>query len=309
MKLDIVVPFFNEEECVESFVNKLLASFSSVKDLQFRLLLVDDGSTDQTGVLLDNLAVNEDRIDVFHLWGNHGHQKALVAGLDHCDGDCILMMDGDGQHPVGTALDMVQMYVNKDNIDVVQALRQGKQSGFLKNATSKVFYYIVNLLISGAEIKEGASDFRVISRDVLHLIKCYPDRYRNIRVLLASLKLNTRYIDYVVEKRIAGSSHYHLRDMLALASDGWFAFSMSPLRISLLLMLSSFFLVILYMAYAAVMLIFGHTVPGWTSIIALIALMFSSVFAVLAILSEYVARIYADVRRHPVYSLRKNCKS
>jgi len=304
MKLDIVVPFYNEESCAKLFVEELLAELSSTEDLQLRLFAVNDGSSDDTAQILDGLAVNDDRINVIHLWGNHGHQKALIAGLDNCDADAVLMMDGDGQHPPETALEMIEYLKKNEHVDIVQALRKGGQAGFIKNAGSALFYKVMNLIMPDITLERGASDFRVIRKSVLDMIKRYPDRYRNLRVLLASLKLPTCFVDYAVGVRFAGASRYDARQMLTLAADGWFAFSISPLRTSLFLMLASWLIVFAYLVYVLVMYFKGNTVPGWASIVALITFMFSAVFGVLAIISEYVARIYTDVRGRPIYTIR-----
>lgn len=307
MKLDIVVPLYNEVECASVFVKQVLAEFSRDPSLALRLLLVDDGSFDGTPEVLAELAKTDHRISVITLLGNHGHQKALIAGLDHCEGDAVLMMDGDGQHPSETAVEMVRHLQNNPSVDVVQGLRRGKQAGFIKNMTSKFFYWMINCLMPDARLVPGASDFRVVRKSALVQLRQYPDRYRNLRVLLASLKLPTAYMEYELARRIAGESRYNLRKMISLATDGWFAFSLAPLRLSLLLMLGSFLIVFTYLIYVVCMYISGETVSGWASLIALIIFMFSAVFGVLAIISEYVARIYTDVRRYPIYRIKPDC--
>lgn len=306
MKLDIIVPFFNEESCASIFLTNLLQAFSSEEKLEIRFLLVNDGSTDNTARVLDEAAKKEQHIEVIHLWGNHGHQRALIAGLDHASGEAVLMMDGDGQHPPSHAVAMVRKFVELQGAaDIIQAVRSGNQSGWLKNITSRLFYRIQQFLMPGIKLIHGASDFRVISRRVLLRLNRYPDRHRNLRVLIATMKLETRLMPYRVEQRLSGKTRYDMRQMMALATDGWFAFTLAPLRISFFLMITSLFVVFLYVTYVVYAFSLGVTIPGWASIIALIAFLFSVLFGVLAILSEYVARIYADTRRHPVYFVQK----
>lgn len=304
MKLDVVIPFFNEEACAGVFLQNLLEKLSGLPGVSPSLVLVDDGSSDKTPAILDELAARDSRVRVIHLWGNHGHQKALVAGLDACAGDAVLMMDGDGQHPVDVALRMVNDLRANPALGVVQGLRKGTQGGLLKNITSSFFYWVAARMVPDAVIRPGASDFRVVSRPVVDLLKRYPDRHRNLRMLLAALNLPTAFVEYDVAPRLAGASRYGLRRMLELAANGWFAFSSSPLRLSLLLMLGTGAVGLLYVLYVLAVHALGRTVPGWTSLIAFMAFLFSAVFGVLAILSEYVARIYADVRGHPVYRVR-----
>jgi len=304
MKLDIVVPFYNEAECVAVFMQQLMEELSHVQGLSFRCLLVDDGSVDGTGEILDQLVKVDSRIRVIHLWGNHGHQKAVIAGLDQCDGDMILIMDGDGQHPPKVAGELIRRAIESPSIQIVQGIRRGSQQSFLKDVSSRLFYACVNRLMPETHIESGASDFRVIRRDVLELLLRYPDRYRNLRVLMASLALPTLNIQYDVLPRLGGHSKYDLGKMLDLASDGLFAFSRLPLRVCLFSMTTTGLLGLSYLIYVVVVYLRGLVVPGWTSIITLILLLFTAVFGVLAILAEYIRRIYEDVRGHPVYRIK-----
>jgi dolichol-phosphate mannosyltransferase len=302
MQVAVVVPFYNEGDCIPSFLNDLMTSLAGIENTQFTYYFVDDGSTDHTASLLDDLAKQDDRVSVIHLLGNHGHQKALIAGLDQCQGDAALMMDGDGQHPVAVAIQMIRYFQMHREIHVVQALRQGSQAGRMKNWTSRLFYWLSNRL--GIKIKEGASDFRILSRSALNVICSYPDRYRNLRILLASLPLSTVYINYEADERLAGQSKYNTRKMIQLATDGLFSFSALPLRASLSLMAITALIGIAYAIYAIMKYLQGQVVPGWTSLIVIIAFLFSAIFGVLAILSEYICRMYDLIRRHPMYLIR-----
>ncbi len=304
MNLDVVIPFFNEEGCAEALLRCLTAAMDAVEGLSVRFFLVDDGSTDQTPAILDGLASEDRRVRVLHLWGNHGHQRALVAGLDGCTGDAVLMMDGDGQHPVATAMALVRRAIAEPDLVILQAVRSGSQGGFGKDFGSSIFYWFANKMLPDMAVRPGASDFRLLRKPVVDLVKRYPDRHRNLRVLLASLRLPTTYVGYEVERRLSGCSRYRLRHMVELAANGIFAFSSLPLRISLLLMVFTGAAGALYLLYVLVMFGMGRAVPGWTSMIWFVAFLFCGVFSILAILSEYVARIYEDVRSHPVYRLR-----
>jgi polyisoprenyl-phosphate glycosyltransferase len=304
MKLDVVIPFYNEAGCAKVFVDQLLAELALLQDVSINVVLVNDGSSDDTGKVLDDLAALDSRMRVVHLWANHGHQRALTAGIDACDADMVLMLDGDGQHPPSTAVKLVNTLMTMPDCYIVQAVRNGRQGGVFKNATSRLFYRLLGWIMPDVVLVPGASDFRVIRRPVVELLKRYPDRHRNLRVLLASLELNTVCLDYQVAERIAGESGYGIRQMLRLAANGWFAFSSSPLRISIFLMCFSGGVGLIYLFYVFSMFLAGATVPGWTSIIVFLAFMFSAVFGVLAIMSEYVARIYEDVKGHPVYRIR-----
>lgn len=304
MKLDVIIPFYNESECIPVFLVQLIEKLSRIQGLLCRYVLVDDGSSDGTGDMLEGLARTDPRIHVVHLWGNHGHQKAIVAGLDQSDADLVLMMDGDGQHPVETAVKMIEFARVNPDIAVIQAIRTGRQQGLIKNLLSICFYRSINMLIPEAKLQKGASDFRVLQRCAVDVLRQYPDRYRNLRVLLASLSLPTFFLPYEVMARISGVSKYRFGRMLSLAMDGWFAFSSSPLRISLFLMSGSAILGMAYTVFVLIAYVQHKVVPGWTSLIALMAFFFSAIFGVLAIMSEYVSRIYEDVRKYPIYRIK-----
>ena len=304
MHLDIVVPFYNEKGCALKIIPELNKAMKQIQGLTCSYYFVDDGSNDGTAKILDDFDHNNDEINVIHLWGNHGHQKALVAGLDHCRGDAVLMMDGDGQHPVDVAVDMVYLFLNHPGVEMVQGVRGRGQGGLIKDGTSSLFYTVVNCLIPGTRLKNGSSDFRIIHKEVLLQVRKYRDRYRNLRILLSTLSLQTLNFEYIPSRRLSGKSKYDLKRMLKLAMDGIFTFSTLPLRLSLFLMFGTGTLAIAYTLYGLIVYIQGSVVPGWTSMIVLIGLLFSAVFAVLAILAEYINIIYEEVRRHPIYTLK-----
>ncbi len=304
IKLDIVVPFYNEEACVEQFLADLFAFADEIEEADVRLILVDDGSVDSTGKMLDKAAASNASVSVIHLWGNHGHQKALIAGIDASGADWLLMLDGDGQHPVSAAKEMVDIATKSSGVDVVQGVRSGKQKGWLKNATSRFFYWACGKLAPELKIIPGASDFRVVHRRAVELILRYPDRHRNLRLLIASLRLNTVLVPYCLAGRLGGHSKYSFRRMLSLAIDGWVAYSYVPLRLSLVLASVTGGIGAVYLVYSLIAHFLGRTVAGWTSLMVFMSFFFSCLFIFLAVVAEYLSRIYEDVRAHPIYSVK-----
>jgi polyisoprenyl-phosphate glycosyltransferase len=301
MRISVVIPVYNESDCIKEFSYHLLDGLSRLDGVDFDYWFVDDGSTDESPLILERIAVKDRRVHVLRLLGNHGHQRALIAALDHTTGDAVLMMDSDGQHPVAIAAEMICTFMRESDYDIVQGVRSGTQGGAWKNATSRLFYLLVNHLIPDINMEPGASDFRVMSAYAVDVVRSFPDRYRNLRILLARLRLPTKNISYQAGERIAGRSKYNWRKMACLATDGLFAFSSLPLRLSLTLMVISTTLGIGYMLYAILAFASGKTVPGWSSLIGLTAFLFTGAFGVLAIMAEYIARIYEDVRHHPIY--------
>jgi dolichol-phosphate mannosyltransferase len=243
-------------------------------------------------------------VRIISLAFNYGHQVALVAGMDAAEGDAVLTLDGDGQHPVDVAVRMVGQFLADPEIEVVQTVRTGGQNGFGKKVTSGLFYALMAKIAPDITVVPGAADFRLMSRSALDILKAYPDRHRNIRLLVASLPFRTSHLEYCAQTSMAGDSKYSLSKMVHLAMDGVFFFSRAPLRLSLFLALSSAAFGVGYFAFALVMRLRGETVPGWTSLMGVMSLMFALVFLVQSILAEYLGRMMDLVKNHPVYLVR-----
>ena len=307
-KITIIIPLFNEEAVVEQFYCHLSFALNKIPNITWEILFVDDGSTDQTLSILQRLSVKDKRLQILSFMKNEGHQKALIAGIDHADGDAVIMMDGDGQHPVEIAIEMVRVWLKNPDIHIIQGIRRGNQGGKIKNIFSSLFYSFSEMLIKDSFIVKGSADFRLMSREAVDIIKLFRDRHRNLRLLISSLKLPTINIKYKVGLRLAGESKYSFLKMLALAKNGLFAFTKLPLKICLFLSVMTFCFGIGALFYSLLMNILGSVVPGWTSIIGLISLFFSANFLLFAIFFEYIALIYEEVRDSPLFIIRSNPK-
>lgn len=153
--------------------------------------------------------------------------------MDEAQGDAVLMMDADGQHPLSCAEELVTVWLSQSDHLVIQAVRHGEQKGFFKNLTSQMFYWLMNkIILTDFNLIPGTSDFRIITREAINLFALHRDRYRNIRLLFAHLKLPTKIVTYQLEERISGKSKYNWQRMTALALDGIFAFTWFPLQLS-----------------------------------------------------------------------------
>ena len=302
--ITIIIPLFNEEAGVEKFYYHLSFALKKSPNITWKILFIDDGSTDKTLSILQWLSVKDNRIQILSFWKNEGHQKALTAGIDHADGDAVIMMDGDGQHPVETAIEMVRLWLKNPDIHIIQGIRKGNQGRKIKGIFSHLFYSFSQILIKDSLIVEGSADFRLLSREAVEILKLFGDRHRNLRLLISSLRLPADYIKYEVEPRLAGESKYSYLKMFALAKNGLFAFTKLPLKICLFFSVMAFCFGIGALFYSLLMKILGLIVPGWTSIIGLISLFFSATFFVFAIFSEYIALIYEEVRNSPLFITR-----
>ena len=299
--ISIVVPAYNEEEIIGTFLQQLLDEFSSTEEYGVEVLVMNDGSTDQTGEIVRKVALGDERVRLLSFARNLGHQRALIAGLENARGDAVVTMDADGQHPAVKAKEMIENWLRDPTQHIIQGIRKGKQGGVAKNGSSQCFYRIMKVLAPECSIVIGMSDFRLLDCSAMDLIRRYPDRHRNLRLLVSSLPMSISFIEYELEPRLGGPSKFTLAKMIHLAADGLFAYSNLPLRFSLLGSCVTGVASLAFLLYALAMRWRGGTTWGWASLMCVMIGLFSVVFFVLAIISEYVARIYEDVRAKPLY--------
>ena len=176
--IGIVVPFFNEEEIIKLFHINLIISINSLP-YQFFIYYVNDGSTDETNTRLESIAEEDKRVTVIEFSRNFGHQAALSAGLDIAQGDVVITLDGDGQHPATMIPEMINLYLG--GYDIVQTQREEGKSSVFKKSTSQMFYWLIGK-ISSTEIQPGTADFRLMSRRAVEELKSLPEYHRFLRV-------------------------------------------------------------------------------------------------------------------------------
>jgi glycosyltransferase involved in cell wall biosynthesis len=272
----------------------------------FRFLYVNDGSSDDSIKVLAELSTTDPRVRAINLTRNFGHQAALSAGLDLCDADAVIMMDGDGEHPPSVVPEMIRLFESGYDIVHTQRLDRGRGGFFLKKLTSRGFYWTINRL-GETRIAEGSADFRLMSHEAVQALRQLPEYHRFYRGMVQWIGFSSVVLPFVPEERIAGKSKYSLRKMIRLAADGMFSFSLAPLRLGLLaggvfLLLAGFEIV-----YVLSFWIRGdHTklVPGWSSLIVMITVSSGISMFLTGILGIYVGMIFQEVKRRPLYLVK-----
>ena len=297
--LSCVLPAFNEARNLRAVVPLILVTLSRMSG-RVELIVVDDGSRDDTEQTMQSLCTQHRELVYLKLSRNFGKEHALTAGLDATSGDVVILMDADGQHPVALLPDMLQQW--RQGSDVVYAVRQSRddQSG-LQISLTGLFYKLVNLG-SRVQIPANAGDFRLMDRQVVQALKSLPERNRFMKGLYAWVGFNSTAIDYLPLARADGRSNFGLRGSLSLALTGILAFSVAPLRALTLLGLTLAALALGYGAWVVVdYFLSGSVVPGYATIV--VGMMFFSGIQLLAvgILAEYVGRIYEEVKQRPAY--------
>jgi glycosyltransferase involved in cell wall biosynthesis len=304
-KIDLIIPVFNEEGVIEQIHAQIRAVVDRVPH-EIRFLYVDDGSDDGTVDSLRKMADADPRVTFLRLSRNFGHQAALTAGIDHSTGDIVISMDGDGQHPPEMIPQMIDLVLQ--GYDIVQAQRVAESKpAFFKTWTSDTFYRILNT-ISGTHIAAGAADFRAMSRQAVDALKAMPEFHRFLRGMISWIGYPSLILPYHQPQRVAGRSKYSLGKMFRLASDAIFSFSLIPLYIGLSSGILFFAMAFVQLTYVLVLWITGNTervVAGWSSLMGVLLIASGIIMILLGFIGVYVGYIFQEVKRRPVYLLKK----
>jgi polyisoprenyl-phosphate glycosyltransferase len=304
--IEFVVPLYNEHEGLPSF-HKLLQGIALPAGYTRRYIYVNDGSSDQTGPLLDELAAGDAKIRVIHLSRNFGHQAALTAGLDAATADIVISMDGDGQHPPSLIPEMLRLHEAGYHVVQAQRLDDVYSASLFKRTTSALFYRLVSF-VGEVNLAPGTSDFRMLSREALDALKCLPEYHRFLRGMIVWIGFSSVMLPYRAGTRLAGRPKYSLKRMLSLAADGFFSFSLVPLWVGLFLGSLFIILAALELAYTSYVWFAGDRndlVPGWTSLVLILTIASASTMILQGILGIYVGMIFKEVKRRPVYLVKK----
>jgi polyisoprenyl-phosphate glycosyltransferase len=294
--VSIVVPCYNEAENIPSLLERIA---SALELFNHEIILVNDGSQDHTQLVIESTASKCLNIRFIHLSRNFGHQAALKAGIDHSEGDCIVTIDADLQKPPETIPEMLFLW--QKGYDIVTAVceNEGQQSAF-KKFTSAAYYRLLSKLADNKMLSFGA-DFRLIDRKVANIIRNMQSQNLYLRGMCSWMGYNQTVVYYKEERRRAGKTKYSLLKMLNLASNGITAFSVKPLRISLMFGLFFALLAFGYGGYAVIQVWLGKTVPGWASVVASIVFLSAVQLIVLGVIGEYVGKIYRELSHRPNY--------
>jgi polyisoprenyl-phosphate glycosyltransferase len=305
LAIDIVVPLYNEEEIVAEFHRRLIDVVTPLRrEHQVRIYYVNDGSVDQTGAELAKLAADDAEVTVLELSRNFGHQAALTAGLDRAEGEVVVTLDGDGQHPPELIPDMVSLY--QAGYEVVLTQRLPTDLPRFKRWTSTAFYRLLSV-IGDTPVLAGSADYRLVARPVLDALRAMREYHRFLRGMVAWAGFKTVVLPYAQPARIGGRPKYSLARMARFAADATFSFSLVPVGVALLVGLG---LLLLATAEAVYVLSFWLTgrqhllVPGWSSLMFMVLIVGAALMIAVGLLGVYVGYIFQEVKRRPVYILR-----
>jgi len=300
--LSIVVPVYNEEQNIPILYDRVKAIIRPLA-ADYEFIFVDDGSEDASVPVVLNLRRQDSRVRLLSLSRNFSHQIALTAGLDHTQGDAVICMDADLQHPPEMIPSLIVNW--QAGYDIVGTERRDiGRTSFFKKFTAKIFYQAINR-ISDTEIDVNSADFRLLDRKVVEILRQIRERHRFLRGLVNWVGFKKIVLPYDVGRRLHGKSKYSVNKMVRFALDGIVAFSEVPLIIAAvlggLLSLSSFLygcIVVYQRLFTAV------TPPGWASLLASILFLNGLIMLFLGIIGVYIAAIHNEVKKRPLYIVR-----
>jgi dolichol-phosphate mannosyltransferase len=302
--LSIVVPCFNEEACLAELHHRLSAAARIAVGEDYELVLVNDGSRDGSWALMESMAAADPHVLAINLSRNHGHQLALTAGLDLCRGSAILIIDADLQDPP-ELLPAMFAAMREQGADVVYGVRKSRagETAF-KRATAHGFYRLLSRATE-VDIPLDAGDFRLMSRRALDALLAMPEQARFIRGMVAWIGFKQVPVAYDRAERFAGATKYPFGKMLRFALDALTGFSSAPLKLAShagLLLAGGSVLLIVYIAYAWIA---GRSIQGWTSLMLVVVVLGAVQMFVLALMGEYIGRLYNEAKRRPLYVVQE----
>ncbi len=295
-----IVPCFNEEDNIVPFFEEFEASFSS-SHIDWQLLFIDDGSTDDTFQKLGKLAKTTNRVKVVSFSRNFGKEAAIWAGLNNCDTEFVGIIDADLQQPPQDARAMTEFLLSHKEYDSVAAFQENRHEKGLSSKLHKSFYGLLSSL-SEMDVIQNASDFRVFRRNVADAILSLPESCRFTKGIFAWIGFNTFAYPYTPRDRAAGTSKWSFFALLKYALDGAIGFSTKPLHfVTILGFLTSTGAIIYFLIILFGTLIFGIDVPGYATTIGVVLLLGGIELLVTGVLGEYLARVYLEGKHRPIY--------
>jgi len=304
VELSIVVPMWNESDVLDRFFARIEPVIESVTQA-YEILCVDDGSTDDTYARLEAQRIRNPRIRLIGLSRNFGKENALSAGLDFAAGQAVIPMDADLQDPPEIVPAMVAKW--REGYDVVLARRASREGeSWAKRSTAHAFYRLIGRL-SQIEIPENVGDFRLMDRRVVEALANLPERSRFMKGVFAWLGFRQVVVEYAREPRVAGTAKQNWPRLFALAIDGIVSFSAVPLKVWSYIGFAVAAMAALYGLFITLRtLIYGVDVPGYASLLVVTLFMNGLVLIGLGVLGEYMARIFTEVKRRPVYVIAEH---
>ena len=302
--IEVISPVYNEEDCLPEFIDQCLSVFQELPNFEWKLTLVENGSTDSSLSIMHERIVNHPKIQIIKLSRNFGMDGGLTAGISQSNADAVILMASDLQDPPSSIPDFVRIWEEGfDNVYGIVSKRNGVP--LIRRMNSQIFYFIANRL-TGNLIPRNVSDFRLLSRRMYKALDSMNESNRVVRGMIAWLGFKSKGIKIERAPRFAGESKAHSWRVIGIGVRAILANSYYPLRlISALGFLVSLGSVVSLLFTTFLFLFYGVPFPGFGTLVSLILLLFGILFLILGILSEYIGMIYEEVKRRPNFVIEE----
>ncbi len=298
-RISLAIPVFNEQDVLPELIARVTRVLDSIPGGPHEVVFVNDGSRDQSQALLEQAAAADPRFMIVQFSRNFGHQAALSAALDHVTGDAVLTMDADLQDTPEVLPALLERL--DEGFDVVVVRRVARKESAWKRAAYHLAYRLIAKM-SEVPIGVDAGDFALMSRRVVDALTALPERERYLRGLRSWVGFRQTTVEVPRAARAAGETKYSLGRLMSLALDGAFSFSVVPLRISAAIGFAAFLGALIFSAYAVyARIVLGQSPQGFTALFVAGTFLAGVVLIAIWIIGEYVGRIYAEVKRRPIY--------
>ena len=302
-KISIVIPAYNQEGNLMPVYQRIKSVFEKMQGYSFEIIFVNDGSRDNTQNRLEEMALDFPEIKYIEFSRNFGHQPAVKAGMDYADGNAIISMDGDLQHPPELIPQMVQKW--EQGYNIVYTIRSyPKEISYFKRKTSDLFYQFLSQISDVDLTNGGGSDFRLIDASVAQVMKNLKEDDLFLRGLTSWMGFKQTGIEFVAGERFSGQSSYDLKKMLKFAFTGITSFSVKPLYLATYLGFIFSSLSLLYIPYVLYAFLTKTEISGWASLIMTIVFFGGVQLIILGILGIYLGKIFKQVKGRPNYIIR-----
>ena len=299
-KITILIPAYNEEESLPILYERVSKLMNEMKNYEFELLFVNDGSKDNTLNLIKELREKDNRVCYVDFSRNFGKEIAMIAGLDYSTGDAVIIMDADLQDPPELIPQMVELW--EQGYDDVYAKRKSRKGEtWLKKFTSKMYYKVLQSLTK-VEIQKDTGDFRLLDRRCVNALKKMRENGRCSKSMFSWIGYNKKEILYDRDPRVAGQTKWNYKKLIDLAIDGITSFTTSPLRISTYISIPTFITLFIYFIYVLVKCATKHVgIEAFQAIILLILFFAGIQIILIGIIGEYLGRIFNESKHRPLY--------
>lgn len=309
--ISVIVPCYNEELSLPYFFTELRKEadrISASKDICLEIIFVDDGSKDKTLELLREFSAEDACVHYISFSRNFGKEAAIYAGLEHSKGDYVVLMDADLQHPP-KMLEEMYLAIKEEGYDIAAARRTSRKGEPpIRSFFARCFYYFINK-ISKAEFVDGASDFRMLSRQVVDALLEMKEYNRFSKGIFGWVGFRTKWIPYENVERVAGKTNWSFWKLFLYSLEGIIAFSIAPLAIASVVGMLFCLVAFIWMGSIIVnTLIWGNPTAGYPTLACLLLLIGGSIQLSLGIIGQYIARTYLETKHRPIYILQETSR-